>query len=195
MSKKIFLSRYCPTYAEAVKKAGMELTDRPTLADGLILTGGGDIATCAYNEPKMLADDPDPYRDQEEFFLIKKFLLYKKPIFGICRGLQIINVYFGGSLYQHIDRHGLKNGKVDSFHEITVVKNTFLDKIYRGNIHVNSAHHQGVKKIGSGLKIAAKSPDGIIEALYKKGIIATQFHPERMGDEGLKIFKYFQELL
>ncbi|MBP3322581.1 MAG: gamma-glutamyl-gamma-aminobutyrate hydrolase family protein, partial [Clostridia bacterium] len=99
------------------------------------------------------------------------------PIFGICRGIQLINVYFGGSLHQHIgDNH--KSGS----HNINVIKNSFIDKAYPDGMRSNSSHHQAVKKLAPGFKISAISDEGIIEAIEnpEKNIYATQFHPERM---------------
>ena len=119
----------------------------------------------------------DDIRDKDEYDYLDAFSKANKPIFGICRGIQLINVYFGGSLHQHIgDNH--KSGS----HNINVIKNSFIDKAYPDGMRSNSSHHQAVKKLAPGFKISAISDEGIIEAIEnpEKNIYATQFHPERM---------------
>jgi putative glutamine amidotransferase len=115
----------------------------------------------------------------------------KKPILGICRGLQVINVFKGGTL--HLDNGEDKNvihkkETIDKIHQVKVEKNSFFHSIVKENSgEVNSAHHQSIEKLGADLKAVAYSEDGIIEAIESSNlddefILAVQWHPERMGD-------------
>ena len=167
--------------------------------DGLIIAGGADVDPHLYNEELSGSSFSDINFDLECIKLLESFLASKKPVFGICRGLQLINVYFGGTLFQDIKNHRTKH-----YHPVTVVDNSFLMKVYNENIiSVNSFHHQAINKLGSKLEVVATHKDGTIEAIENKDkkIIAVQWHPERMVDlinkeyNGIEIFKYFKTLL
>ena len=146
--------------------------------------------------------------DKAQLDVLDAFVKEKKPVLGICRGMQLINVYFGGSLYQDLktkDAHSRKNG-VDSVHSVkSIVGDNLFENLYGKEFFVNSAHHQGVKKIGEGLISVLEANDGVCEALLHKDlpIVATQFHPERMSYKqrrsdtvaGEGIFEYFYSLL
>ncbi len=125
--------------------------------------------------------------DTLDFTIIKAFNNANKPILGICRGIQAINVCFGGSLYQDIPNHKLqKEGR----HNVKIEKNSFLYDCYNTEkMQVNSLHHQAVKKVAEGFKVVAKSEDGIVESIENENIIAVQWHPEYMMDT--KFFEYF----
>ena len=170
-------------YIGASEQSGFEvITDlSPNEAakecDAILFSGGSDINPKLYGEELTLSEGIDDKRDNDEYEYLDAFNKVNKPIFGICRGIQIINVYFGGSLYQHIgDNHK------DGSHNINVIKNSFIDKAYPDGMRSNSSHHQAVKKMAPGFKISAISDEGIIEAIEcpEKNIYATQFHPERM---------------
>ncbi len=181
-------------YQNALKK--VNITPVYTLddsIDGLLLTGGGDISPCHYSKTNLGSKNIDIYRDCYEFFLIKKFLSSNKPIFGICRGLQVINVFFGGSLNQNIKEktHSQINGK-DQKHVNKSIISTFCHTIY-GNLFLsNSAHHQSILKLGKNLKVSAQALDGCVEAIEGENIYAVQFHPERMNEKFLlNTFNFF----
>ncbi len=170
--------------------------------DGLILCGGNDIDPKYYGEEINGAKDFDPSRDSAEYELTKAFIAAGKPILGICRGLQMINVVLGGSLIQHIDcaeKHIPKNG-VDSAHYVKTVEGSIFEKLYGKEFTVASAHHEAIKKLGDGLKVTLTAGD-IIEGIEHESlpIFAVQFHPERMcltqkrndTDNGIKIFEHF----
>ena len=171
---------------EEVIKAQMEMID------GLLLSGGQDVAPKNYGEePTPKLGDIFPERDDFEYALLKSALEAKKPVLGICRGSQIINTYFNGSLYQdlsYIGKDVLKHNQVNSpsmvTHSVTIDKSSKLFDIFgEEKIRVNSFHHQAVKKVGEGLVKAAKAPDGIVEAIEKKDytfLVAVQWHPEML---------------
>jgi putative glutamine amidotransferase len=115
----------------------------------------------------------------------------KIPIFGICRGLQIINVALGGSLIQDIPKdildHNIsfKNKTKDRGHFVSIVKESKLHSLFKEEIEVNSYHHQAIDRLADGLTICAVSSDGIIEAIEGENILAVQWHPERMTQDGV----------
>ena len=212
MSKpKILLSgkmKY-QNYIDAVENTGgisigKDLPQYSPEYDGLILCGGPDVDPAYYGEPINGSGTIDIERDEAEFALIKAFVEAGKPILGICRGCQVLNVYFGGSLHQHLEtaethRSGTKE---DLIHPIRVTENSLLHRLYRESFTVNSFHHQGIRQLGKGLKVTAISDaDGVIEAVEHESlpILAFQFHPERMccshsrtdTVDGMKIFEYF----
>ena len=171
---------------EEVIKAQMEMID------GLLLSGGQDVAPKNYGEePTPKLGDIFPERDDFEYALLKSALEAKKPVLGICRGSQIINTYFNGSLYQdlsYIGKDVLKHNQVNSpsmvTHSVTIDKSSKLFDIFgEEKIMVNSFHHQAVKKVGEGLVKTAKAPDGIVEAIEKTDypfLVAVQWHPEML---------------
>ncbi|WP_304199278.1 gamma-glutamyl-gamma-aminobutyrate hydrolase family protein [Flavobacterium alvei] len=161
------------------------------LCDAIIFTGGIDmdpIEKVAYaNAPKEF----NLARDRFEMAVLAKALDKKKPILGICRGLQLINVYWGGSL--HLDNGEDKNKihrreSEDKIHRIQVEKDSLFYSIVQQEFgNVNSAHHQSIDVLGLGLKAVAHSEDGVIEVIESANpdeqfLLAVQWHPERMED-------------
>ena len=166
--------------------------------DGILFSGGEDVHPALYGKPEFVENyglkEIIPARDQFEYEVIEKALEAKKPVLGICRGLQLINVYLGGSLLPDIpslsrsNAHGKISGQ-DQLHEIRVESLSMLHEITgRGKGQVNSAHHQGVDKPAGKLKISAFGEPSIIEAmewenpLHKSWLLLVQWHPERMQD-------------
>lgn len=200
-------------YIDALKENDIEVittldVDEAIKCDGLLLPGGGDIDPVYYGEEMNGSDEPDRELDKAQRDILDAFVKAKKPILGICRGMQLINIYFGGSLHQDLvtrDIHTRKNGN-DSIHSVkSVEEGNLFEKFYGKTFNINSAHHQGTKKLGKGLKEVLRSDDGVCEAVIHEElpIIATQFHPERMSYKqrrddavvGEEIFKYFKSLL
>ncbi len=153
--------------------------------DGLLLAGGGDIHPKFYNQPVQAElKKVNPERDEWEFQLLKRFKETGKPILGICRGIQVINVGFGGDLYQHIQNHYQKEPTDRPSHEIFIKEDTLLHRLLRmERIMVNSFHHQAIKSLASGFLVSAYAPDNTIEAIEDPEhpfLLGVQFHPEYM---------------
>jgi len=159
--------------------------------DGLVLQGGADVSPQTYGESPLRPEwDGDRIRDTYELALLRAFVAAGKPVLGICRGLQLINVAFGGTLYQDIRVQRGHGGHFDAeaydqhFHDVELVPGTAFAKLYpsaaRGR--VNSIHHQAVKDVGNGFVVEAYSvPDEVVEAIRWQGpsyVAGVQWHPE-----------------
>ena len=176
-------------YAVALRELGAEPVSKyapeaDTDYDGMILCGGCDVDPARYGEEINGAGQIDPVRDAAEFAVLDAFVKAGKPVFGICRGHQLMNVYFGGSLYQHLpdaDLHTMTSAG-DNVHEITALQDSILGKLYGEKFFVNSSHHQGVKRLGDGLAATAFWQGEYIEAFEhtKYPMFGVQWHPERM---------------
>ncbi len=176
------------TYAEAVWAVG----GLPVLAlsvghrelaesyDGLLLTGGVDPAPSYYGEEPLDASvQIDPKRDELEKALIFAFWQQKKPILGICRGIQVLNVFFGGDLWQDLPTQcNIDHGR--TVHTVSVPPGSFLYEDFGGEMRVNSFHHQAVRRVAPDFTVAATSSDGVVEAIERGNVRAVQWHPERM---------------
>lgn len=168
---------------------------------GLILSGGGDVDPSLYAQKNTHSKGIIRERDEFEIKLLRKFYEQDKPVLAICRGMQVLNVAFGGTLIQHIEGHYQKEGREVLTHDIFIRKGTKLYNIIgKERIMVNSFHHQAIRDIAPLFVISAVSSDGIIEAVEhssKKFFIGVQFHPEYMHDkEPFKsIFDAFIEAL
>ena len=154
-------------YIEALKENGIEAVvtldiDEAIKCDGLLIPGGGDIDPVYYGEEMDGSDEPDRDLDKAQRDILDAFVKSKKPILGICRGMQLINIYFGGSLHQDLetkDIHTRKNDN-DTVHSVrSVAEGNIFEKFYGKNFNINSAHHQGAKKLGKGLKEVLQSED------------------------------------
>lgn len=166
--------------------------------DALLLPGGGDVDPALYGDSQRhpATYDVIPKRDMLERKLIDEFIAQDRPIFGICRGIQILNVHFGGGLIQHVpdlvpeerERHEQKD-RYDQVHPLVAEKRTRLGAAFADVLETNSAHHQAVHpdRIGRGLVVAARSGSGVIEAVESEDpsmrISAVQWHPERLSFE------------
>lgn len=168
--------------------------------DALLLTGGVDLAPALYHQtPLCKGEQTDPLRDAFEAALLEAFLRARKPVFGICRGLQMINVYLGGTLVQdlpmqrHTTLHRAPNG--DAMHAVKAQADCFLAPILQEEHIVNSAHHQAADRLGQRLQACAFAPDGTVEALCDptRRIYAVQWHPERLPDHksSARLFSFF----
>jgi putative glutamine amidotransferase len=155
--------------------------------DALVLTGGADVEPSHYGQepdPDLGAVEPD--RDAWELALLAAARAKGIPVLAICRGFQLVNVVFGGTLRQHVeldDGSGHPQWDVDGHertHGVNVVEGTVTSGLYEGEIGVNSLHHQVVDEVGEGLIVTAKATDGVVEGLETPdgSIVAVQWHPE-----------------
>ena len=174
---------------------------------GLVLCGGGDIESALYGQEDRGSQPPDRERDRAELELFRAFFQAGRPILGICRGMQLINVALGGTLIQDLPRsqrarHTAPEG--DLVHRVSALEGSLLHCLYGPAFQVNSAHHQAVDAPGKGLRVTARSEEGLPEAVdwNERRIMAFQFHPERMSFEkrradavdGAAIFHTFLEV-
>lgn len=188
-------------YEQALLRAGAEVCwiepedpaapEKALDCDGLLLPGGPDVAPGLYGQERSeKCGKPNPVRDTLETELLKAFLPTGKPIFGVCRGIQILNVFCGGTLHQdiadiqqcrHRDRLCCRFGS----HKVRVEDGTILHSILgETEILVNTLHHQAVDREAPGMKVCAVSTDGIVEAMEMPGhpfCLAVQWHPEMMA--------------
>jgi putative glutamine amidotransferase len=191
-----------PGYMRGIEAAGglpviLSMTaDEEALAqwaknlDGFLFTGGQDVDPALYGEEKLpKSGEACAGKDRLEGILLNHILRLNKPALGICRGLQFMNAHLGGTLYQDIPSqmkdaiaHNQPPPYEETSHEAAIFKDSPLYAwLGKEKINVNSLHHQGIKKLAGGLRIAAASPDGLPEAAWmpdKKFIFGVQWHPE-----------------
>lgn len=171
------------------------------LVTSVIVIGGMDYPPELYGEaPHPKTEPMEMRRAVSDFHLVDLCLETATPLLGICAGMQLINIYFGGKLIQHLDNLEMHYGEKE--HKIIFDESRWLSQVEKGSsLVVNSNHHQGIdpKNIGNGLKAVAFAEDGCIEALEHTGkqqIMGIQWHPERMRDteHRKRIFEYFIRL-
>ena len=207
------------TYVDSVLRAGglpviLPMFDDEVVADGLmkridglILSGGGDVDPSRYGAMRRSeCGESDSLRDQSEITLIRLAREKKMPVFGICRGVQILNVAYGGSLIQDIpsqkeipvEKHRQPEPYTMLVHEVHLKKDGLLNRITGlSSFMTNSMHHQAIDLLGGTLKVDAISGDGIVEAVYDASdetVFGVQFHPEFFSGEkeyAQKLFDYF----
>ena len=194
------------TYTEAIWAAGGEAILLPCnsdksnckqiveMLDGLLAPGGHDIALLLYGEEELeVCGKYTRYEDEYDMELIKEAVAQGKPVFAICRGMQVVNALYGGTLYQDIPTqysreiiHTRINPEEENFHIVTIEKDSHLAKVLgqTEKVLVNTSHHQAVKDVATGFKVTAKAPDGTIEAMENEdaSVLCVQWHPERMQD-------------
>lgn len=169
--------------------------------DGLILAGGGDIDPSLFGQKNCGSRQVDFFRDRAELALLDAFAAAGKPVLGICRGHQVVNVWAGGGIVQDLGEHNAIHRweGCDKTH-LVLAGSGVLHRLYGPRFFANSAHHQGVGPVGKCLRVTARAADGIIEAMEhcRLPIFTTQFHPERMTGpdtaDGSVIFHWFLSL-
>lgn len=185
-----------PLYLAGDSTAEDELSD---MLDGLILSGGPDIEPWRYGKENEGSEEPDIGRDEFEISLVKAMVAKGKPVLGICRGAQVVNVALGGTLIQDNDsvlgiKHASGHGKR---HGLVISDECFMKPFFNGEkTTVNSTHHQSVEIPGEGLIATGWSDDGVVEVIQDAGerpVWGVQFHPERIfrarGESILGIFR------
>src|SRR3990172_1933326 len=166
------------------------------LLDGILLTGGGDTDPKRFGEaPHPTLFDVVPERDQLEITLVTRALPHGKPLLAVCRGIQVLNVALGGSLYQDIAsetgsslRHSQSEPNDQPTHKVKITPQSFLAAVLgKEELEVNSLHHQAVKALGKGLIAVAHAPDQIIEGIEladsgpRRFVLAVPCHPEELA--------------
>lgn len=189
------------------KRVWVEYLD---ICDGLILSGGGDIDAAYFGQANMpYAKEISPTRDAMEFFLAKQAIAHDKPLLGICRGCQIINIAAGGSIFQDIYAENNPDKKLlqhvqqaprwFQIHSINIRGNTCLHGIFgKEGLKVNSFHHQAVNAIAPDFTVNACAEDGIVEAISnesKKLALGVQWHPENLWRRDKTQLKIFERLV
>lgn len=207
-----------PPYQTSVEMAGgqaeiilrdADANHAPDDMDGLLLTGGGDI------DPSYFGEEPDPLirtidksRDQLEMALISEAVNRNIPVFGICRGLQLMNVSLGGTLIQDIASHiqstvlhddHAHSSRQNLAHAVKIEPDTLLHSILKSDhVEVNSFHHQAIGKLGENLKATAWADDGIVEAIElpdRPFFLAVQWHPEEFWREPSRFGALFERFV
>lgn len=161
--------------------------------DGLILPGGGDITPAFFGEKNTASRNIDTELDILQIQALKTFIRRGKPVLGICKGIQLINLCFGGDIWQNLStasRHQYQNG--DQFHSSTIFADNPLYTLYGSGLEINSAHHQGLRRLAPGLEAIQFADDGVIEGIRHQSlpILGVQWHPERLS-AGAPLFSYF----
>ncbi|NMA17235.1 MAG: gamma-glutamyl-gamma-aminobutyrate hydrolase family protein [Clostridiaceae bacterium] len=173
--------------------------------DGLILTGGCDISPLEYNEdPLPKLGTVTPRRDRLDRMLCDCAYEMKKPILGICRGMQFLNVYLGGTLYQDVHyypcesiQHSQKSPRNETSHPVVVREDSWLYSVIGEHVLVNSWHHQIINQLAPSLTATAHSNDGVIEAFESMSnapahfIVGVQWHPEELHSTHVNMAKLF----
>jgi putative glutamine amidotransferase len=204
-------NRKMEDYLESVRRAGGEPVEvlvggeapEQILArvDGLVLTGGGDVDPKLYGEARHdTFQAAETGRDDFEIALARAAVVKGIPLLAICRGMQVLNVAMGGTLFQDIPsqvtgalEHSVPQPRAGSAHEVWVAKGSQLSTLLADHMedgetcHVNSRHHQSVKDAAQGFDVTATSPDGVVEAMEKTGApfcVAVQWHPENFWRTG-----------
>ena len=198
-------------YVFSLHRAGAKIRwiemDDPALAektrdcDGLLLPGGDDIDPSRYGQPRQeKCGKSCELRDQAEWKMLEAFLPTGKPILGICRGCQFLNIYSGGTLHQHMEGHSDFKTRAKGCHNVSVLPETTLSTLLPEKLWANSLHHQAVDKLGDGLIVSARAEDGTVEAIELTGhpfCVAVQWHPEHLSHnrpDQQKLFDHFVSL-
>ncbi|CAN2255425.1 gamma-glutamyl-gamma-aminobutyrate hydrolase family protein [Bacillus vallismortis] len=206
------------TYVQSVLDAGgvpfivPVINDEETIdqmiqqIDGLVMSGGHDVNPLLYGEePLAKQGSVFPERDEFDQLLIKKAIAAGKPVFAICRGLQILNVAFGGSIYQDLSyienasiKHDQYNNTEVPTHTIDIEPGTHLHSVFGDTALVNSFHHQAIKDVAPGFLISARARDKVIEAIEMESstfVLGVQWHPEMLTKGYPLMLKLFETLV
>lgn len=172
--------------------------------DGILLSGGQDVDPLIYGqEPHEKLANISPERDAFELLLLRAAVELKKPVMGICRGSQIMNAHFGGTLFQDNSmkdgayiKHSQAANPQQPIHHVTVEADSFLGKaVGQTEFLINSFHHQSIDKVAPGFKVIAMSKDGIVEGIESTTdhfMFAVQWHPEMMSRENTQAQQIFK---
>jgi putative glutamine amidotransferase len=178
---------YVGAYAAGGREAVQEMAERAVKeVDSVIVTGGWDVDPSFYGaERSPLTEETEPVRDAFELAVVEAAQRQGKRVLGICRGHQVLNVAFGGTLIQDLPSAGFENHsdltrEYEGAHTVEFDASSLVAQVTNGEHWVNTLHHQAVDRVGDGLRATAISPDGVIEAIEGDGVIGVQWHPERL---------------
>lgn len=216
-SERAYVSR---DYVRSVLKAGgiplllpiisdfEALCQQIDVVDAVVISGGQDV------EPKNYSEDPSPWlgitcpeRDTYELAVVKYVVEQQKPLLGICRGQQLINVAFGGSLYQDISQqfpasaltHSQATQRHEASHTVDIEEGSWLFEVYnKKTVETNSFHHQAVKYLAPGFRVTCRSHDGVIEGIERQEgsfVCGVQWHPEMMTEVHADMHRLFEAFI
>lgn len=183
-----------------------QAADYAARIDAVLLTGGVDVQPALYGaHPRRGLGEVDEQRDAFETALYRAARALGKPVWAICRGVQLLNVLEGGTLHQQLPEvagawadHAQLSLPPALGHEVTLLPGSRLAQVHGERAQVNSYHHQAIDRLGAGLRVVATAPDGVIEAVEGAGVIGVQWHPELLypdHPQGLQTFRAFMALL
>ena len=216
MGTDLFRKYMKSKYVKSIERAGANVkwieldntekaVEEALACDGLLLPGGADIEPTLYGRKREeKCGKPNELRDKNEFEIFNAFVKTGKPILGICRGFQLINVACGGTLHQDIAdikkcNHSDFLKRANPIHKVTITENTLLYNIFgKTEVGVNSLHHQAIENIGENLTVSAVSEDGFVEGLELNNhpfCVAVQWHPEHMSKTDALQQKLFNEFI
>ena len=192
---EISVDVYVADYARAITAAGgipvhlpfdVDPTDIGARLDGLVLTGGADVEPVLYGAVAETDEmPPEKIRDDFEFALLDVAEAHDTPVLGICRGIQLINVWAGGDLHQDVPQHAAFDDPPATLqHEVSFTEGSQLHDLYGEHHMVNSLHHQTLNNIGKRYQVTGRAADGQVEAIehVESPIIAVQWHPEMLPE-------------
>lgn len=203
------MDNYCQALSQLGACSFAGYAPEPDLScDGLVLCGGGDLESTLFGQEDRGSNPPDRVRDRAELRLFDAFFRARKPILGICRGMQVINVALGGDIIQDLPPEvrpfHVPRGEEDQVHPIRASEDSILSALYGPVFPVNSWHHQAVGRLGEGLRAIAWAEGGFAEALEHRDrpVLGVQFHPERLAlcrrpdrVDGALLLSYFLSLI
>lgn len=205
-------------YVKAIERAGAipmllppiqnedDINSQINVCDGFIIAGGDDVNPILYNEePKEKLGEFNSTVDEYQIKLLKKIIDLDKPVLGVCRGLQLINIVLGGNLYQDLsyrEEESFKHCQIairyQPSHKVNFKEGSIFENLFGKSAFVNSFHHQSLNKLGNDVEVLAFSNDNIVEAVQvknKKFVLGVQWHPEMMMVKDDYMIGIFKELI
>ncbi len=180
----------------------VEVPERAEEVVGILTTGGPDVDPTRYGQPRHPNTEPQPERDELDWWLLSKARREELPVLAICYGCQLLNVFFGGTLIQHLPDEGKEGHRISQpkdamAHPVRVLSESRCLAGLPSEFGVNSRHHQAIARVGQGLAVAAVAPDGVVEAVEARDrdfLLGVQWHPENLLFEPhVELFRRFRQ--